>query len=172
MKCRASEKDEEGKGNGSARNAADVDVAWSGIDHRPYRMQVCYRVAPTPTASPRVVRLDHEPSGERGEFGWSVDLKMSNNRSDLGVILGDVPYDSTLTLYDMGVTVTERSANWQNDAERRASNIENGLGFFGAVTRSSGIVLLSSATARLYNYRLVSDGAYPSCAEQRTQSGS
>lgn len=151
-------------GNGVVR--VRQEVAWQGIDFRPFRVQVWYRFSGTqPGSAFRDVPVTYS-ADNLGRFDsdvWRVNVDLTEDQNFLREEFG-VPGNEAFpfTLYGVGMQVTVPDAQWRPpggvfDPEiliqpGTLSNVQNGFGFFGSVAQLNTEWTLSQETARLLGY--------------------
>lgn len=123
-------------------------IRWYGIDYVPHRVEAWYRLGGSGPREPfQDIPVVYPPGRLGGVQGdaWEVLVFLEADRDSIFEMLGfssgtDFPYP----LYNVGMRITEPDAAWRPpggvwDPEVLAqpgvfSNVENGFGFFGAVS--------------------------------------
>lgn len=127
-------------------------IALKGLDRQPEAIAINYEVARHPADDPVRVTVEYSTFGVPVADGWQIDVRLTRDREQIDSRLATTP-DSVLYLHSVSTTLRLLSADWPLPFdERRAGNVTDGFGFFGAAATQSFRWVMDSAALQELGY--------------------
>lgn len=111
------------------------NVTWLGEQRYPARSIIQYTVLPSASSPPVVITLPFNDLGRRTSDGWMFSVNLSRDRTAVLSQLNRVSTDSSVVLLNIHMEIERRSIEWITPG--MSSNIQQGFGFFGALSIST-----------------------------------
>lgn len=125
-------------------------VTWLNQQQQPTRTALRYTVALSPSSPPIEITLPVSDQGRPTAAGWTFAINLSRDRTALLGQLNRPATDSSVILFDLEMEIEQRSEEWLNP--NTPFNIQNGFGFFGAVSTSTDTWMLEADALEQVGY--------------------
>lgn len=112
--------------------APSQSVLWANMRATPEEAAVIYEVAREPGTPPTAVAVPYAVRGSVTREGWRVRVRLGDDQAVVRQALGLGP-TQTAYFHGLRMRIERRSDEWDLPAD--VTDVENGLGFFGAVGR-------------------------------------